>query len=114
MTGNSVQGTVVHVDHPQVNVKPYLQIDLRTDAGVMVAVRAAFWLPFGTPQVAEGHRLLVEGRRTMSGYIKPNRIVNQTLGVEWRRARYLGISLAVIVVFLLVLFAMITIFSGGF
>jgi hypothetical protein len=107
--GGGIHGTVLRVDYPQVNVKPNLVIDLRTDTGVTVAIRARFWLPFGVPHVAEGHQLLVEGRQTMAGFVEPRRIVNETLGVEWRRRNFLGFGTvdAVVIGLILLIFLLI-------
>jgi pSer/pThr/pTyr-binding forkhead associated (FHA) protein len=85
ITGQSFRGTVLKVILPQVNVNPYLLLDIRTEDGDTVAVRAGFWLPFGVPHVAEGHRVRVVGRRTDAGFISPRYIENETTGVIWRR-----------------------------
>jgi hypothetical protein len=84
-SGQSLRGTVLNAIQPQVNVNPYLLLDVRTEDGDTVAVRARFWLPFGVPYVAEGHQVHVVGRRTRAGFISPRYIENETTGVRWRR-----------------------------
>jgi len=82
---NSFRGTVLKATPPVVNVNPYLLLDVRTEEGDTIAVRARFWLPFGVPYVAEGHHILVTGHRTRAGFISPDSIENETTGVRWRR-----------------------------
>jgi hypothetical protein len=89
-SGRSFRGTVLNVIPPVVNVNPYLMLDIRTEDGQTVAVRASFWLPFGVPYVAEGHHVRVVGHRTRAGFIKPDSIENETTGVRWRRRKLFG------------------------
>jgi hypothetical protein len=96
-SANSFRGTVLKATTPVVNVNPYLVLDIRTEDGDTVAVRARFWLPFGVPYVAEGHHVLVTGHRTRAGFIQPDSIENETTGVRWRRRRLWVFVLALVV-----------------
>ena len=81
-----VQGTVLDVAEPVVNVNPWLVIDIRTDEGEAMVVRGwFFWGKIRAPHVAAGHHIRVGGRMTRGGYIKPSYIINESTGSRWRR-----------------------------
>jgi FHA domain/PASTA domain len=92
-SGQSFRGTVLNAIPPVVNVNPYLMLDIRTDDGETIAVRARFWLPFGVPHIGEGHHVRVVGHRTRSGFIRPDSIENETTGVRWRRRKLWALML---------------------
>jgi hypothetical protein len=86
-------GTVLNVVPPVVNENPWLVLDIRTESGETVAVRARFfWGAIRAPYVAEGHYVRVAGRTTRRGYIKPRYIINESTGSQWRRSRLLPLA----------------------
>ena len=80
------RGTVLNVIQPIINVNPWLVLDIKSECGKTIAVRARFfWGSIRCPYVAEGHYVRVAGRMTGEGYLKPRYIINETTGSRWRR-----------------------------
>lgn len=81
-----IRGTVLGVVEPVVNVNPWLVVEMRTDSGETVTVRAwFFWGTIRAPHIAEGHHICVGGRLTRRGYIKPSYIIDDSTGSRWRQ-----------------------------
>jgi hypothetical protein len=100
------RGTVLNVVQPVVNMNPWLFLDIRTDSGDTVAVRARFfWGALRAPYVAEGHYVRVKGRQTRHGYIKPRSIVNESTGSRWTKSRFFRVMLLLLVALLAALVA---------
>jgi hypothetical protein len=90
-SGRSVEfrGTVRRVVEPNAQFNPWLVVDVTTDNGETIAVRAWF-SPFAlitvsAPYISPGHRIRVNGRWTRRGYFKPRSIVNESTQSKWRR-----------------------------
>ena len=101
--GGDVEGVVTRVRVPEPNGNAVFSMELRTPAGDSVDVRRVFAFPFGVPYVAEGHHVVVRGRRRPAGQVVPIRIENRTTGVVWRSHRLLW-SLVLVVVAVVILY----------
>ncbi|WP_162564393.1 MULTISPECIES: FHA domain-containing protein [Microbacterium] len=101
--GGDVEGVVTRVRIPEANGNAVFSMELRTPAGDSVDVRRVFAFPFGVPYVAEGHQVVVRGRRRPAGQVVPTWIENRTTGVVWRSHRLLW-SLVLSVVIAVILY----------
>lgn len=104
--GGDLEGIVTRVRVPEANGNAIFSMELRTPVGDSVDVRRVFAFPFGYPHVAEGHHVVVHGRRRPAGQVVPVRIENRTTGVVWRSHRLLW-SLVLAVVTVVVLYTVL-------